>query len=585
MKHLVRRCFKSIAFLTVLALLVSLVPMWCIGNEIFSWCIKKIEQSSISTQLSSTRFFAQMLQNEMIALRISQYECITNENVRILSSHYYGSNNRFDEIKQVRFVQNYLRAKTSLSSLIEEMILYFPQYGKRLSSSVGFDTYTEADNLNLHILFRDHPNGLAQLESQMVFFAGYPFYIAAKETLPSTVLVTHLSNACFKKLLHSYADKQGHVNFAIGRAREGKTVASTFDEGINEGFLQLSATNESGSRIFECDGSRFIVTWAPIKELEMTLYQIVPRDLVFAELMEFRTWINNIRTALALTASIISTLLYLAIYRPNLKLRRALHQAQSGDLTNRLENAWSIEFQDLFDHFHAMESRLQAHIEQEYKLRLLVSDAELKQLQYQISPHFLYNTYYLLRRLLTDEEYDKAVELASLLGAYLKYIVRPDEVCAPLHEEVAHARAYSGIQQMRFSRRMRVDFGEIDAKDKERIVPRLVLQPLIENAFAHGLRDKEENGLLRVRFGQTAAGDFEITVEDNGEGLCDERLSTLRCALAEGAGVGGVALCNIDKRVRLVYGAGSGLSVCRSELGGMKVSICLKEGITKCSDY
>lgn len=574
--QLARRWFKSIAFLIVVALLVSLVPMWWMGNEIFNLSIEKIRDSSVYTQLSSTRFFARMLQNEIIALRVSQYECVTNKNVRTLATRFFDDTERFDEIKQVQSVQNYLLAKTSFSSLIEEMTLFFPKSGKKLSSSTGFDVYTDDDNEKIHALFRDHPNGLVQLDDQTLFLAGYPFYIAAQDALPSTVLVTRLSNTRFQTLLSSYADGQAHVDFAICRIENGEIIAATFNPQIYDAFAQFRADDESGSKTLEVDGRIHVITWAPIEELGMMLYQIVPQNFVFAELMEFRARTSGIRVVLALAAAVLSILLYLAIYRPTLKLRRALRRAQGGDLTTHLENAWSVEFQDLFEHFNAMESRLQAHIERECELHLLVADAELKQLQYQIGPHFLYNTYYLLRRLLTDEEYDKALELTSLLGTYLKYIVRTDEVYAPLREEAAHARAYAGIQQMRFSQRVRVVFGEISASDAERIVPRLVLQPLIENAFGHGLRDKTENGLLRVCFGQNAAGDFEMIVEDNGDSLSDEQLSALRRVLAAGGGIGGIALCNIDKRIRLVYGAGSGLTVHRSELGGMKVSVCLK---------
>lgn len=130
---------------------------------------------------------------------------------------------------------------------------------------------------------------------------------------------------------------------------------------------------------------------------------------------------------------------------PLRRIKAALSRVENGDLSVRISPTWSDEFQQMYNQFNQMAEKLEQLIEQEYKLKLLHADAELRQLRYQINPHFLYNTYFNLRAMLFDEEYDIAAQLADLMGRYLRYITASAGDEATLKEEMEHAVAHLEI--------------------------------------------------------------------------------------------------------------------------------------------
>lgn len=207
-------------------------------------------------------------------------------------------------------------------------------------------------------------------------------------------------------------------------------------------------------------------------------------------------------------------------------------------------------------------------------MHLLNMKAQMKQLQYQISPHFLYNTYFLLRGLLQEEEFEKASQLSDIIGRYLKYITVSGSDAVTLGKELEHAMAYTQIQQFRFSKRVSIHFPDCPNEWKNLLIPSLIIQPLIENAFEHGILDKMNGGLIQVGIVYLKEN-LTISVEDNGESLTDEKLEELIEMISnkETPLTGSVALNNIHKRIIMSCKTGSGLFLSRSPLGGLCCTI------------
>jgi two-component system sensor histidine kinase YesM len=148
-----------------------------------------------------------------------------------------------------------------------------------------------------------------------------------------------------------------------------------------------------------------------------------------------------------------------------------------------------------------------------------------------------------------------------------------------LASEVEHARTYCEIQRMRFSSRIRIEFGPLPESFVDLQVPRLILQPIIENAFEHGLESKEADGLLRISFQTDSPGTLDVFIEDNGDTLADQELQQLQSALDDRSNaIETTGLVNIHRRIQLKFGAGSGLRARRGDLGGMEIRIRLQTG-------
>lgn len=263
------------------------------------------------------------------------------------------------------------------------------------------------------------------------------------------------------------------------------------------------------------------------------------------------------------------------VHKPVSKIDAAMKKVGKGDLSVRLTGAKSNEFRQIYDQFNQMTVRLQELIDREYTLKLLNAKSELKQLRYQIRPHFLYNTYFNLRALLMNEEYDVAEQMTDVLGRYLRYITTSARDEATLREEMEHAKAYVEIQKMRFGSHLEARLAECPPEYAEKPVPRIIIQPLLENTFEHGIKDMRETGVISVQF-EAEGNRLSIYVDDNGPNASDELIEKARTILAaEEYNPNGdsVALSNIHRRIRMLYQPGSGLYVSRSPLGGFRSEI------------
>lgn len=177
--------------------------------------------------------------------------------------------------------------------------------------------------------------------------------------------------------------------------------------------------------------------------------------------------------------------------------------------------------------------------------------------------------------MLDEENYDCCVELANLLGQYLQYMTQGHQTTAPLVDELRHAQAYAEIQKVRFSDRVDFFVSPLPKGWEGVKVPRLILQPLLENAFEHGVKNRSTTGIIGIRFIETDDS-LTLIVENDGDGLSEEALALIeKHATVEPTDAQGVALFNISSRLKLMGMVPDGLSFAVSPLGGLAVSFTL----------
>ncbi|SHI51470.1 sensor histidine kinase [Desulfofundulus thermosubterraneus] len=216
------------------------------------------------------------------------------------------------------------------------------------------------------------------------------------------------------------------------------------------------------------------------------------------------------------------------------------------------------------------EARVRAELEKSLRL------AELKNLQAQIKPHFLFNTLNTITSLVSLNENQKALKTLYALSNLLRcYIHHPEELVS-LREELKYVQSYLTIQQTRFGNRLNVTIN-VPAALQELPVPFLSLQPLVENACIHGLEPKEGSGHLIIT-GEIKDGICEISVTDDGVGIPREVLDAINGNSQAGAGKPrGIGLKNVDERLKLYYGPQYGVSL-DSHPGWTRVCLKLPAG-------
>lgn len=255
-----------------------------------------------------------------------------------------------------------------------------------------------------------------------------------------------------------------------------------------------------------------------------------------------------------------------------------------GDLTAKTPiQAQAYEIQTLSDGFEDMVARLNHQIEQNRQEQISLRSAELALLQAQINPHFLYNTLDAIVWLIEMEKNEQAVEMVTSLSGFFRSSLSNGRDIITLREEEQHVRSYLEIQKVRYKDILEYQI-EMDPALAQYEIPKLSLQPLVENALYHGIKLKRGQGHIRVQ-GRQLEQEILLTVEDDGAGMSPQRLEQLRRSLtaeqdsAEAAVGFGVA--TVHERIQLLFGAEYGLNISSEEGIGTKVEIRIPKQIQK----
>ncbi|MDG0792267.1 sensor histidine kinase [Cohnella ginsengisoli] len=279
-----------------------------------------------------------------------------------------------------------------------------------------------------------------------------------------------------------------------------------------------------------------------------------------------------ISTGLLLALSLLAAaLLYRNVQVPIRELIRGVQKLKRGDYSARLSAKTNNEFQYLFLQFNHMTEEIQRLIENVFAEKLRVREATLKQLQSQINPHFLYNSFAFIQSMAQLDNRDAIIAVTQHLSKYYRYTTRVEKQTGSLEEEMALIRNYLEIHAMKMHRlQYAIDIAP-ELLPME--LPRLLLQPIVENAIIHGIGMKPGAGIIRIAAEKTETG-ADIVVDDNGAGLDPDGLARLRAKLlATMDDEMGCGLWNIRQRVVHQFGAESDLLLDASPLGGLRVTI------------
>ena len=219
--------------------------------------------------------------------------------------------------------------------------------------------------------------------------------------------------------------------------------------------------------------------------------------------------------------------------------------------------------------FNIMIGKIRDLLEAKRREQENLQKAELRALQAQINPHFLYNTLDTIIWMAESGRTDQVIEIVRALSSFFRLSLSKGRDWITIREEVERTRSYLTIQKMRY--RDILDYRiEVSAGTTDKTILKLLLQPLVENALYQGIKNKRQGGMITVRVTQPAADEVLLEVEDNVIGIAPEKLAKIQGLLASDADEmqsdGGFGIENVQKRVKLYYGQPYGLSI-RSEMG------------------
>ena len=253
-----------------------------------------------------------------------------------------------------------------------------------------------------------------------------------------------------------------------------------------------------------------------------------------------------------------------SIYTPIKKLHDVTTTITKNDLQALMTSDNVDEITELGMSFNIMIGKIKELLDSKIKEQENLKKAELRALQAQINPHFLYNTLDTIIWMAESKKTDQVVKIVSALSNFFRISLSKGMDWITIGEEVERIKSYLTIQKMRY--RDILDFKiEVDSNVAENTILKLILQPLVENALYHGIKNKREGGTISVRARRKGETEVLLEVEDDGIGFTPEKLAQLHAELEDDSGdikmESGFGIGNVNNRIRLYYGKQYGLSI------------------------
>jgi len=462
------------------------------------------------------------------------------------------------------------------SVFVGTALAVIPSLDRTISSNVT--AITELDEEELGALLR--VKNLYEspfLEWNGRLYISVPYPDAGASRTPLFVVAVEVSKAELTKALERFTSEGGgavltgrRIPWSVAGGLDGDRVPA-----FREELERLGVSALGSARTVSVGGESYLLAQQASSRLDVTMSMFVPSRQIEEPLRDYQRWLIVLSAASAALVTAFAYSLYRMIHRPLRSLIQAFRRLEQGNFNVELQYSFRDEFGYLYDQFNATVRQLNVLVhevyEQQYRARL----SELRHLQSQINPHFLYNTYFLLYRMAQRKDFDNVVPLAKHLGEYFQYITRDGADEAPFEAEAAHAKTYMDIQSIRFEDRIHAAFEPVPEEARSVLVPRLVLQPLIENAYKHALERKESDARLLVA-ADIVDGALRVVVEDNGDQMTAERAEALQTELersAEAAETTG--LFNVHRRLRIKYGERGGLRLQAADPQGLRVEMTI----------
>ncbi|MBM7618434.1 two-component system sensor histidine kinase YesM [Bacillus tianshenii] len=291
------------------------------------------------------------------------------------------------------------------------------------------------------------------------------------------------------------------------------------------------------------------------------------------------TKINILFGVLGLSLVILATLFVsFKITSPIRVLLQNIQQVKEGNMKVQFESLGHDEIGILGSRFKQMMERIDHLINREYKLEIENKNNQLKVLQSQLNPHFLYNALQSIGTVALKNNVPQIYTLVTHLSKIMRYGMNMEEDMVPLKKEINYLKAYLLLQKERFGDHLdyRIDVGE-DALQVQ--VPKMILQPIIENYFKHGFDIREGVGRITVE-GKVEEGMLILEVVDNGVGVTEERLEEIYRHFQAGKResreeVTNIGLKNINARLQLYYDGAASMKLSNHHDGGLAVKLVL----------
>ena len=392
------------------------------------------------------------------------------------------------------------------------------------------------------------------------------------------------------QLQESYGDIRDEQSKVLICTKEGKIVSDTESKlkdsyMVDKGLTDLVFSSmETSSAEYKIKNEPYVVISAPCNGAEWRLVKVMPRSALYKP-------VNRMQRYMFIWSSVIVIISIGAAYwfsrrisRPITVLQNGMKEVENGNMEAHVNIRVRNELDDLGESFNHMVYRVNSLMDEIVFAEKQKNELELEVLHAQINPHFLYNTLNTIRWMAKIKGEDSISTAIVALVKLLRVSISLSKNMIMLLDEIEYVKNYLTIQRLRFNQLFTINY-EISPEHEKISVPKMILQPIVENSLIYGVNEEENDRELVIRiFTREVGACVEVVVEDNGPGIEKEVLDTIFSGEKNINKFSKVGLNNINQRIHMYFGANYGLRIHSEKGRGTTVIVTIpkvyKEGET-----
>jgi sensor histidine kinase YesM len=366
-------------------------------------------------------------------------------------------------------------------------------------------------------------------------------------------------------------DNQGSIISSKNKA----DMKTTFTRYVNE--LKLDQQDEGWYIDRDNNGESTVVSYSTVSKTGWKVVSITPQAKMLAPLFNVRNILVVTNLIFILLFILVSLLISNSISKPIIKLNQQIRKVENGNLDERVKVIYNDEIGNLSRNFNNMLDDVSKLLKLTKVQEKLKREAEFEALQAQINPHFLFNTLSSIRWAAAAGGNTKAEEMVLALSNLLKMSINRGPELILLEEEIEILRHYVNLVQMKQGFSFDLCFQIPEELLKTRI-PRLLLQPIVENSIIHGFGDRKDDGKIIIT-ARAKDSLLKIEIADNGKGIEQQRMDDILSGRTrqedKSKYFGSIGIRNVNERIKLNYGEEYGISMRNQNEGGTIVTLTL----------
>jgi two-component system, sensor histidine kinase YesM len=555
----------------IFSIMLLLLVIFCLfGIFAFNYFSKLYEdeiynQSAKKLQLSSAVLDKELSEIEQLSFQVSTDEFVQNSLKRIKD------NPKAYEVYRMK------------AKLLDALVTYATQ--KRYITSVqiidnhgenyiaGFNTKIKyrSEDIPLHVFSRKGANVWSGLENQNKLTATR--MIRGKENISLEYLGTLIITIDMDKLIRGSLKIPSDNDLVITRD-DGIVYMSDFNKLDDHSIPAVKVG--SGYEIMNISGKDYLIAFHDSEFSNLTYYHFLPFDNITKQSSIIKKWLIVYFLLMLLLTIFLSRRAASALSKPIESLTVKMKQAQKGHFEQfdfDGDGYPNDEVGQLHDNFQIMINRINKLIKENYQKQLVIKETEYKALQAQINPHFLYNTLDSINWMAKLNKQPNISIMAEALGNMMRNIISKKAPLISIKDELQIVNNYITIQKYRYHDRLVFTLDSLPEIESF-LIPKLSIQPIVENAIQHGLEESIDGCKIGVSTTLVDNDHLCVVVEDNGPGMDENTIESIFNGEIKPKGTG-IGLRNINERIQLMFGSSYGV-VIKSDPGkGTKVIITL----------